>query len=171
MKPYKQYIIFVLLLLALLCMVAFFTSCEVLKTKRRVATDSTSVKTIDTTHKATVDAGRKGDSTWWKETIYLSHDTNIYHNTTTVPVNNYYPTQIVREGGTVSKEEWLRMLDSVNAVKKDTVSVQKVEETKDKKSGVSPMLLFFVGMGFLLLCAVVGFILIFRLTNVIKTKL
>ena len=146
-------------------------SCEVLKTKRRVATDSVSISKLDSTILKKLEALNKKDCTYYKETILFGRDTTVYHNQTTIPVNNYYPTQIIRESGTFSREDYLRLTDSMNKQKADTTTVSKVEETKDKKSGISPTFMFFTGLGVLLLLAAIGFILIYRLTSFVKTKI
>lgn len=118
----------------LLCVLPFFWSCEVLKTRRTARTDSIAVNKVDSSRLSKTDIGKKTDSTWWRETInFLPKDTII--NNTTVPVNNYYPTQIIREGGTVSREDWLKMIDSVNKSKVDSTSkvVALDEKTKTIK--------------------------------------
>lgn len=137
--PYMPRTWLILLLLLLAPMVFVFTSCEVLKTKRNLKTDSLAVSRVDSTRVTKSDAGTRNDSTWWREVINLfprtqSGDTVI--NNTTVPVYNYYPAQIIREGGSISKEDWLRMTDSVNKVKADSTRVNKVEETKSKETKV-----------------------------------
>ncbi len=130
-------------------MVALFASCQVLKTKRRVATDSISVSKIDSTILKKLEALNKRDCTYLKETIFFGRDTNIFNNTT--PVNNYYPTQLIRESGTFSREDYLRITDSMNKSKSDTTSVSKVEESKSKEIkvlGFWQILAIAAGVGF-----------------------
>jgi len=115
-------------------MVALFASCEVLKTKRRVATDSVSVSKIDSTILKKLEALNKRDCTYYKETVFFGRDTNVFH--TSNPTNVYYPTQVIRESGTFSREDYLRITDSMNRAKSDTTSVSKVEESKSKETKV-----------------------------------
>lgn len=130
--------IFILLLALLVAMVVFFSSgCEVLKTKRTARTDSTSVVKTDSTSVKKMDAGNKTDSTWWREIInFLPKGKDTVINNTTVPVYNYYPAQIIREGGRVSKEEWQRYMDSVNRARADSTTKTVQEETKIKETKV-----------------------------------
>lgn len=119
------------------CILIFFvlTGCEILKGKRRVSTDSIAVKKVDSTVTHKFEISDKRDSTWWREVINFlpkGHDTTI--NNTTVPVNNYYPAQIIREGGSFSREDMMRILDSANKNKVDTTSLIKSEETKSKET-------------------------------------
>jgi hypothetical protein len=162
----KWYIVGIILLLAL---AALCSSCEVLKTKRRVTTDSTSVSKLDSTILKKLEALNRKDCTYYKETILFGRDTTI--NNITTPIHNYYPTQVIREGGTFSREDYLKLTDSMSRQKADSTTVDKVEETKDKKSGLSTTLMFFIGLGVLLLFAAIGFIMIYRLTSFIKTKI
>lgn len=147
-------IILGIIIVAMLWLLLFsFTGCEVLKHKRTSLTDSTSIHRVDTVRIITKDSGSKSEATWFREILnYLppGHDTVINH--TTVPVNNYYPSQIIREGGTMTKEEWLHMTDSMNAHRVDTTHVAAVVETKDKKTTFMPwwsMVLIAIG-GFIL---------------------
>jgi len=115
-------------------MVALFASCEVLKTKRRVATDSVSISKLDSTLLKKLEALNKRDCTYLKETIYFGRDTTI--NNFSNPTNVYYPTQVIRESGTFSREDYLRITDSMNKMKSDTTAVNKVEESKSKETKV-----------------------------------
>lgn len=113
-----------------------FTSCEVFKTRHSARTDSVAVNKVDSSRLTKTDAGNRSDSSWWREIINFlpkpisGHDTVI--NNTTVPVNNYYPAQIIREGGTISKEDWLRMMDSVNKSKVDSTHITASVDDKTK---------------------------------------
>jgi hypothetical protein len=125
------------------------SGCEILKSKRTSRIDSTGSSRIDSGRVVKSDGGSKRDSTYFRETIYFGRDTNVFNTTT--PVNNYYPTQIVRESGTVSRDEWLRLLDSANKTKVDTSSKAVTVEEKSKKSetkgvGLITMILIAVGM-------------------------
>jgi hypothetical protein len=142
----KWYAIGFVLFIVLICLLS---SCEVLKTKRRVATDSISVTKIDSTILKKLEALNKRDCTYYKETILFGRDTTI--NNFTTPVNNYYPTQVIRESGTFSREDYLRITDSMNRVKSDTTSVSKVEESKSKEIkvlGFWQILAIAAGVGF-----------------------
>lgn len=133
--------IFILLIVLLILIVAVFASgCNVLKSKQSSRSDSTTVAKNDSAHLKKADIAKRSDSSWWKETIYYGRDTTIYNSTTTVPVNNYYPTQVIREGGTFSKDEMMRLLDSAGRSKTDSTSVKTAEESKSKKTTM-PLLL------------------------------
>lgn len=117
-----------------------FTGCEVLKHKRTSLTDSTSIHRVDTVRVTVKDSGSKSEATWFREILnYLpqGHDTVINH--TTVPVNNYYPAQIIREGGSFSRADFLHMTDSMNSHRTDTTHVAAAIETKDKSVKVLNM--------------------------------
>ena len=109
--------------------------CEVLKGKKSINTDSLAVKRVDTIYVAKKDSGSKTEGTWFREIInYPGRDTVI--NNTTVPVNNYYPTQVIREGGTFSHEDYLRLVDSMSRTNKDSTSLKQTVETKSKETKV-----------------------------------
>jgi hypothetical protein len=89
----------------------------------------------DSTNLNKTDSGSKTKTDWYKETINFlpGRDTNVYHFNTTTPVNNYYPAQIIREGGSMTRDEWLRITDSMNRRKTDTTAnVQSKSETTTK---------------------------------------
>lgn len=114
--------------------------CEVLKHKRSSAVDSTSSHRIDTVRLLVKDSGSKTDATWYREILsYLPQGRDTTINNTTVPVNNYYPTKVIREGGTFSREDYLHLVDSMNAHKSDSTHVAAVVETKDKSVKVLNM--------------------------------
>lgn len=137
MRKSIHLIILSVIVLTMLAFVLTLGGCEVLKTKRTAKLDSTSVTKLDSTRVIKSDAGSKTDSSWYKKTIELllskpaGHDTTINHITT--PVYNYYPVKYTEEGGTVSKDQWLQLMDSMNKSKADTTSVSKSEETKSKE--------------------------------------
>ena len=111
--------------------------CEILKSKRSVNTDSLSVKRTDTIYVTKKDSGSKTDITWFREVLnYLPNGTDTVINNTTVPVNNYYPTQVIREGGTFSREDYLRLVDSMSRSKTDSTSLKQNIETKSKETKV-----------------------------------
>lgn len=137
----------------LLWLVLFgITACEILKHKRTAVTDSTSTHRVDTVRLLVKDSGSKSEATWFREILnYLpqGHDTVINH--TTVPVNNYYPAQIIREGGTFTKDEYLHLVDSMNAHKSDTTHVAASIETKDKSvKFMTPIQIILIVLGCLL---------------------
>lgn len=138
MKKNIFQILFILLLAAILSVTLFFISgCEVLKKKYQRTSDSTAVKKVDSVYVTKVEDGKRYDSSWWREIINLlpkGSDTII--SNTTVPVNNYYPAQIIREGGTITKEWLQRYMDSVVLSKKDTATVRAVEVSKSKETKV-----------------------------------
>lgn len=73
-------------------------SCEVLKTKRRAASDSTAVHTIDSSRVIRTDAGSKSDSTWWREIInFMPRDSTYIEKTNTLkPVYYTQPIPVYR---------------------------------------------------------------------------
>ncbi len=113
-----------------------FSSCEVLKSKRSAQTDSISIRKVDSTvtHKFEVTA--KQDSTWWREIINFRQDPK---DTTIVLRPNYYnssPIQIIREGGSFSREDMLRIADSTSRAQRDTTRVTTATEEKGKETKV-----------------------------------
>ena len=111
--------------------------CEILKSKRSVNTDSVAVRLTDTVYVTKKDSGSKTDITWFREVLnYLPNGTDTVINNTTVPVNNYYPTQVIREGGTFSREDYLRLIDSMGRTNKDSTSLKQTIETKSKETKV-----------------------------------
>lgn len=140
MKLALKFILGVAAVVALFLLLISLASCEVLKHKRTSLTDSTSIHRVDTVRITTKDSGSKSEATWFREILnYLpqGHDTVINH--TTVPVNNYYPAQIIREGGSMTREDFLHMTDSMNAHRVDTTHVAAAIETKDKSVKVLNM--------------------------------
>lgn len=125
----------------LLWLVLFgIVGCEVLKSKRATSTDSTRVNRIDTVRLLVRDSGSKTDATWYREILsYLPKGRDTVINNTTVPVNTYYPTQVIREGGTFTREEYLHLMDSMNATKSDSTSLKQQIEVKDKSAKVLNM--------------------------------
>lgn len=154
-----KFILGVAAVVALFLLLISLASCEVLKHKRTSLTDSTSIHRVDTVRITTKDSGSKSEATWFREILnYLpqGHDTVINH--TTVPVNNYYPSQIIREGGSMTREDFLHMTDSMNAHRVDTTHVAAVVETKDKKTTVMPWWsLVLIAIGGFILAKVVRF--------------
>ena len=147
-------------LLLFLIFFAILPGCEVLKGKRSVNTDSLVVKRTDTLYLTKKDSGSKTDMTWFREITDFGRDTVI--NNTTVPVNNYYPTRIIREGGSFTKEDYLRLVDSMSRSSKDSTLLKQNVETKSKETKV---LSFWQIVG---ICAGVG--LVFLLLGKLKFK-
>ena len=156
MKKTIWQILFLLLIAAIGTMILFFASgCTVLKKRQSSSRDSVAVKTSDSTSVKKSETGSKYDSTWWREIIsFLPKGGDSIINNTTVPVNNYYPSQIIREGGTISKEWLQRYMDSVNASKKDTTSVTSQQQSSSTERKI---LSFWQIIG---LCAGVCFVMI-----------
>lgn len=75
------------------------------------------------------------DCTYHRETIYFGKGDTTINNVTT-PIHNYYPTQIVRESGSFSREDYLRITDSLNRAKTDSTKVNTQEESKSKETKV-----------------------------------
>ena len=149
-------------------------SCALLdithKTKRTEKIDSISIHKVDTTHVTNNYFQNHSDSSWWREIINLIpkvKDTTI--NNTTVPVNNYYPAQIIREGGTLTKNDIARLIDSMNRAKSDTTHISAQINSKDKESKPPFLLIAFVGVGFLFVLGVAVLVILYKLHISIKS--
>jgi hypothetical protein len=141
--------------------------CEVLKGKREVRTDSTSVKKVDTATVKVNTSTSKDSSTWWKETIeFLLNKPNG----DTMIVNNY-PVRIIREGGTRVQEQEKTDYTSEVGSRLGIVAVSHSEETKTKETK-PPMWLnvLMIAGGIILLCVflVVIAVAYSKIKNVIK---
>lgn len=161
MKPITKLIVFYVIgVLLVLLLSLLFSSCEVLKRKRSVTTDSVAVRKVDSTVTHKFEVTDKRDSTWWREIVNFNRDTTI--NNFTTPINNYYPAQIIREGGTFSRDEMLRIVDSANKNKSDSTHVATVTTDKSKEIKV---LSFWQMVGI-----VAGVILAFEVLKFAKNK-
>lgn len=132
---FKLLAVYVIAIIIGLLLVLLFSSCTITRKSQKASSDSTNVSKVDSSYLKKTDQGNKSDSTWWKEIInFFPKDTVI--NNTTVPVYNYYPSQIIREGGTFNREEWERKFDSLGKSKSDTTTVSKTAESKSKETKV-----------------------------------
>lgn len=152
--------VFFLLVLVIACLVFMFVSgCQVTKLRKEKNTDSTSVRTQDSTHLKKEEVGKRTDSTWWWEkiTFALANKKDSPVNNITVPVNNYYPIEVIRGGGTLSKQELQRILDSMAQSKKDTTTVSSSSSESSSKTKVLNMLqLIGIGIGISIVTAVLS---------------
>lgn len=150
--------VFFLLALAIACLVFMFVSgCQVTKLRKEKRSDSTTVSRQDSTHLKKEEVGKKTDSTWWWEkiTFALANKKDSPVNNIMVPVNNYYPVEYMRGGGTLSKEELKRILDSMAQSKKDTTTVSISNSESSSKTKVLNMWqLIGIGIGISIVTAV-----------------
>lgn len=108
-----------------------FSSCQVLKKKRETGIDSTRIAKIDSGSVKKNEVTTKTDAEWWREIINFMPKDTIINNVTT-PVSNYYPTQYIREGGTVKQETKAINYDSLWNSKMDSL-VYKLSQTEKSK--------------------------------------
>lgn len=161
--------LFLVLALVMLLVILFFSSgCEVLKNKSSRSSDSTSVKKL-TVNDSNVNAGgnvsknetKAKEANEWERTIYqYGRDTNV---------TNVYPSTIIYERGSGTKEQQNNSTDSsfyfnlekrlMNAI--DSTNSNKQETEKDKSSntkGVGLITIILIGLGLIVLNKGVGFI-------------
>lgn len=136
-------LLFAMMIVILILLVMMgISSCTWARKAQSSRSDSTVVHRVDTVHVVKEDNNRKTDSSWWREIINLlpqPQDKDTIINNTMVPVNNYYPAQLIREGGTLTKEEFQRIVDSMAASKKDTTTVSNNSSSSDTKVKVLSM--------------------------------
>lgn len=109
-----------------------FSSCEVLKTKRRVVKDSLRTVRVDSGTVNTRTTDIKDSLAWWKETFNFSRDTTIVNN-------NVYPTSYIRERGIRTVETKSVNYDSLWSIRLDSLSYRISEATKTKETKVLNM--------------------------------
>jgi hypothetical protein len=122
--------VFCFVILTVICfwLLASIVGCEVLKGKREVRTDSTSVVKKDSGSLFVNSSNRSDSSAYWREIWTLARDTNV-------TVNNIYPTSYTKEYGVreiketelVYDSSWKQAYDSLN---KKVDSFEKTKETK-----------------------------------------
>lgn len=117
------------LLLLLCAMLILMSSCEVLKRKSEVRTDSTKVNKVDSGSVKKNEVTTKTDSEWWREIVNF-RDTII--NNTTTPVYNY-PVQIIREGGSAQIVSKSINYDSLWNNKMDSLVLKLSKSDKSKE--------------------------------------
>jgi hypothetical protein len=138
-----------------------FCSCKLLHSKQTKKNQSVSSTKADSTKLVRKDSGSTTQANWTREIINFpvpGRDTNIYHFST--PVNNYYPSQIIHETGSFSRDEWYRLIDSMNKKRLDTAATVHTES----KSSSTFKLLSFGDI------AALSVVLLFLLLNFMKTK-
>ena len=126
----KWYVVGLLIIIigAMLC-----SSCTLLKKSSRVNKDSTAVAKVDSGNVKINSTEKKDSLAWWREIVNFGRDTTI--NNITTPINNYYPTSYIREGGTQVKTDkqlnydslWNNRLDSLRLV---LTTLDKSKEVK-----------------------------------------
>ena len=132
----KLILLYILLVILIIGCSILFSSCTVLKKRHSTSKDRTQMTNIDTGQVRRNITTGKDSSAWWREVINFGRDTTIYHNTTTVPVNNYYPTQIIREGGTQKIETTQINYDSIWSKRMDSLTVRMATKDNSTKTTV-----------------------------------
>ena len=131
-KPIIQLVIFYLLFIILLIGCSYlFSSCQVLKKKSSVTSDSTAVNKIDSGAVNITTIQRKDSSAWWREILTFGRDTTIIN-----PVTNVYPTSYIREGGVRTIETKEINYDSLWSNKIDSLVVKLSRTDKSKETKV-----------------------------------
>lgn len=126
------YIFIALLALALL---AIFSGCQVLKTKRTATKDSVAVIKADTGRVTTNVTTNERKEDWWREVAEFSRGD-------TVTINNYTTTQpvrIIREGGTIQEASTAVNYDSLWGRRFDSLAVKLSTTEKSKETKVLSM--------------------------------
>ena len=106
-----------------------FSSCQVLKKKSSVTSDSTAVNKTDSGAVNITTIQRKDSSAWWREIVNFGRDTNV-------TVNNIYPTSYIREGGVRTVETKEINYDSLWSNKIDSLVVKLSRTDKSKETKV-----------------------------------
>ncbi len=129
-KPIIQLVIFYLLFIILLIGCSYlFSSCQVLKKKSSVTSDSTAVNKSDTGRVTVNTTNTKDSLAWWREVVNFGRDTNV-------TVNNIYPTSYIREGGVRTVETKEINYDSLWSNKIDSLVVKLSRTDKSKETKV-----------------------------------
>ena len=114
-------------------LMAVFSSCQVLKGKYESKRDSSVTHKSDSGKVELRQVEKKDSSVYWRDIIDLIHKDTIINN---VPVTNYYPTRIIREGGTQVKTEREVNYDSLWNNRLDSLSLRFAESSKSKETKV-----------------------------------
>ena len=127
----KWYVIGLLIIIigAMLC-----SSCTLLKKSSRVNKDSTAVAKVDSGNVKINSTEKKDSLAWWREIVNFGRDTTI--NNITTPINNYYPTSYIREGGVRTVVEKSINYDSLWLNKMDSLAVKLSKTDKSKETKV-----------------------------------
>lgn len=133
-KIYKLIIAYIILFLLLIGCSILFSSCTLTRKVRQTTKDSVQVSKIDT-GRVTINTDTKKDSSaWWREIIsFLPKGRDTIINNTTIPVNNYYPSQIIREGGTAKSESKVINYDSIWNNRMDSLVARLTTKQSDAK--------------------------------------
>jgi hypothetical protein len=149
-------IIYMLLVVLIIGCSMLFSSCQVLKTKRAVKSDSTAVAKVDS-GKITINTNNTKDSlAWWREIVNFGRDTTIVVS----PTNNIYPTSYIREGGVRTTESKSVNYDSLWNNRFDSLSYRLLKEDKSKETKVLTQWYIWVILG---LVGLIAFKLFFKL--------
>jgi hypothetical protein len=118
--------------------------CEVLKGKREVRTDSTSVVKKDSGSVSVKTTNIMDSLAWWREQWNFDRDTTIL----TPGVTNVYPTSYIREGGVRTVEVQTINYDSIYKSIADSTRLLKeeIEKSKQTKVATNPLLWVVLGL-------------------------
>ena len=108
-----------------------FSSCQVLKKKSSLTSDSTAVNKSDTGRVTVNTTNTKDSLAWWREIINFGRDTTIIN-----PVTNVYSTSYIREGGVRTVETKEINYDSLWSNKIDSLVVKLSRTDKSKETKV-----------------------------------
>jgi hypothetical protein len=132
--------------------------CEVLKTKRRVTTDTVYVSKIDSGYLNKTNTVKTDSFQWWRMIMDYRDkgDTNI-----TNVYNNTYPQPkvVVVEGGTGSSQTIIQQVDSGWKQRYDSLSTHRTTEDKSKETKVLTqwwIWAIMAGMGLLVIVLLFG---------------
>jgi hypothetical protein len=116
--------------------------CEVLKGKREVRTDSTSVVKKDSGSVSIKTTNIMDSLAWWREQWNFDRDTTILS-----PTTNVYPTSYIREGGVRTVEVQTINYDSIYKSIADSTRLLKEQIEKSKVTKVGTQWYIWVILG------------------------
>jgi hypothetical protein len=141
----KLILAYIAMVLAFLIFVILtgLSSCQVLKGKRVVTSDSTKVSRVDSGTVRVNTNDKKDSLAWWREILNFSRDTTIV----TPGVTNVYPTSYIREGGVQVIKEKETNYDSLWNNRLDSLSMRFSELSKSKETEVATQWYIWVILG------------------------
>jgi hypothetical protein len=132
----------------LIATIILLSGCEVLKGKREVRTDSTSVVKKDSGSVSVKTTNIMDSLAWWREQWNFDRDTTIVTG-----VTNVYPTSYIREGGVRTVEVQQVNYDSIYKSIADSTRLLKEEIEKSKQTSVGVQWYIWVMLGLVALIA------------------
>lgn len=167
--PRKYWILFTLFFIAVVCFCfTCLSSCEVIKGKKSVKSDSTAVSkntvnALDTSKSGSVtksEVKSKEENEWWR--IIQSFQKDTVNN-----VTNVYPSTVVYEGGKGTREQtenkvdstWFKNYISFMQSKYDSLSskLEQVEKNKQSETkGVGLIMVIIIVIAAIILYAILS---------------